>query len=96
MVGFTTNHGAQCNQGVKFTRVGQLRQRDAQLKRAWHRHNHDVLFINAEFAQFVQAGVELHFTDIFIEPGTNDADMQPFAIQVGSQGIGVHDRAPSC
>ena len=83
MIGFAADDRAQRDQGVEFERFGHVRQGHAQFQRARHGGDHHVALVHAQLGQFLQAGFQLGLTDFLVEPGAHDADVQPFAVQVG-------------
>ncbi|MOA41954.1 hypothetical protein D3C78_1639680 [compost metagenome] len=90
MIGLATDDGAQRDQGVEFKRFGHVGQGHAQFQGARDGGDHHVAFVHAELGQFLQARFEFGLTDFFVEAGAYDADVQPFAVQVGGKDVRVH------
>ncbi|CFP57447.1 Uncharacterised protein [Bordetella pertussis] len=90
MIGFAADDRAQGDQRVEFIAFGHARQGHAQLQRARHADHHHVALVHAQLAQLFEAGLQLGLADFFVETGTHDADVQPFAVQVGGKNVGIH------
>ena len=94
MVGFAADHRAQRDQGVELESLGHVREGHAQLERAGDAGDHDVALVHAQLAQFFEAGFQLGLADFFVETGTDDADVQAFAVEIRGENVGVHGFRP--
>src|SRR5690606_33032099 len=52
VIGFTADHSAKSDERVKLKGLSHLRQGNAQLQSAGNRNDHDVTFVNTQFAEF--------------------------------------------
>ena len=92
MVGFTANHGAQCDQGVELLGFCHFLQNQWDFQGARHGHVQDIFIGHAQLAQLFQACRQQATTDDFIESCLDDTDAQTFAGKIGFIGSYGHHK----
>ena len=90
VVGLAADHAADRDQRVEVPGRRQPRQHQRHLEGAGHGDVRDVVLVDAERDEFVDAGLGERATGPLVEARLHDADPQIDAVKVGSNEVDCH------